>query len=234
MEKTKFKHIKRPATSTSSTAHEFTKQFVSSDALNRIITLFEFFTPKECKEIIERFSKWESQKSTISQINKRTDIDYRNSTLFVPPVPDIDTPNPIALLLEKIAGTIMEVNLDTGSYGFDLTGIVEAPNMMMYQSPDIHPEGKPGKYDWHLDIGEGHPISLRKISYSILLNPDEYEGGELEFRIGKHHMPHPEQTGSKAVGSMIVFPSYLLHRILPITKGVRYSMVGWIHGNSFK
>ena len=40
--------------------------------------------------------------------------------------------------------------------------------------------------------------------------------------------------GPDVLGSMILFPSYLVHRVLPITKGTRYAIVGWMHGDSFK
>jgi len=105
---------------------------------------------------------------------------------------------------------------------------------MRYFAPDIHPKGKPGKYDWHMDVGLAPVQSVRKLSYSILLNAGEYEGGELEFHIG-NIMEQPEgQTSSDMVGTMIIFPSYLVHRIVEMTKGIRYALVGWVHGNSFR
>ena len=72
-----------------------------------------------------------------------------------------------------------------------------------------------------------------KISYSILLNPGEYTGGELAFRVGRTEAPHPGQNDPKAIGNFLVFPSYLMHSVTPVTKGTRYAVVGWLHGNSF-
>ena len=54
------------------------------------------------------------------------------------------------------------------------------------------------------------------------------------LHIGKNEEPLPGQTEKEALGSMILFPSYLVHRVLPMTKGTRYAMVGWCHGNSFR
>ena len=105
---------------------------------------------------------------------------------------------------------------------------------MRYLAPDIDPKGKPGKYDWHMDVGPGPVPSMRKLSYSILLNAGEYEGGELAFHTGRTMEPPSGQTEKGALGSMILFPSYLVHRVLPMTKGTRYAMVGWAHGNSFR
>ena len=107
---------------------------------------------------------------------------------------------------------------------------------MRYHAPDIDKNGKPGKYDWHIDVGPGAVPSMRKLSYSILLNPGEYEGGEFISKIGRSDIAF-ESVGNHGeedlTGTMILFPSYLLHRISPITKGTRYALVGWAHGNSF-
>jgi PKHD-type hydroxylase len=70
---------------------------------------------------------------------------------------------------------------------------------------------------------------VRKLSFSAGLNDaSEYEGGELEFWLG----PEPIQYRLKK-GQIIVFPSYLLHRVAPVTKGVRKTLVGWSRGPNF-
>ena len=77
---------------------------------------------------------------------------------------------------------------------------------------------------------ETTPIpACRKLSMSILLNQvgEDYEGGELEF------------MGNLGVvvankGDCILFPAYMTHRVLPVTKGQRNVIVGWLHGESFK
>ena len=78
------------------------------------------------------------------------------------------------------------------------------------------------EYDWHLDIGPG-PASLRKLSLSVqLTDPGEYDGGDLEIR------GHVGQI--RARGTAIIFPSFLLHRVTPVTRGVRRSLVAWAIG----
>ena len=102
---------------------------------------------------------------------------------------------------------------------------------MRYQAANIDKHGKPGHYDWHMDVGPGAIPSMRKISYTLILNPDEYEGGELSFHIGRNlDEPFPGQDKS---GTLIIFPSYLVHKVTHVTSGTRYSIVGWAHGNSF-
>jgi len=203
--------------------------------LDRVASLANIFTEEECNQIINTaINDWEERESMIQrdkdgkiEQNFQQDLDYRNTTLFIPPKPE-------EWLFSKILSTIMNFNNNPEGYGFDIHGLAEPPNVMRYMAPDIDKHGKPGKYDWHMDVGPGSVPSMRKISYSILLNPGEYEGGELAFHIGRSMDPHPGQTGKEALGSMVLFPSYMVHRVLPMTKGTRYVIVGWAHGNSFK
>lgn len=86
-----------------------------------------------------------------------------------------------------------------------------------------------GHYDWHEDwsplVYPGFPI--RKLSVVCLLSdPSEFEGGSLEFesfRGGKIDMKK---------GSVIVFPSFLRHRVNPVTSGIRRSAVIWLRGKN--
>ena len=202
--------------------------------LDRVATLPNLFTPDECQQIINTaLNDWEQRESMIQRDegteikqNFKEDFDYRNTTLFIPKGRD-------EWLFNKIMGAIMGFNNSESGYNFDVKGLAEPPNVMRYQAPDINPNGKPGKYDWHMDVGPGPVPSMRKISYSILLNPTEYEGGELCFHIGRNTDPHGDQHMESMIGSMLLFPSYMVHRVLPMTKGTRYAIVGWAHGSSF-
>jgi PKHD-type hydroxylase len=84
-----------------------------------------------------------------------------------------------------------------------------------------------GFYGWHSDdiATTNNP---RKLSFTLLLNdPKEFEGGKFELK-GLKEQPVLEQ------GSIIVFPSSLIHRVTPVTSGERYSAVTWMHGPNFK
>jgi len=83
-----------------------------------------------------------------------------------------------------------------------------------------------GHYDWHTDVDWFSPLRVhRKISLTVQLsNPDEYEGGD--FELGGAALP-PEY---KQRGTVLAFPSYLMHRVLPVTSGVRHSLVTWFEG----
>ena len=63
-----------------------------------------------------------------------------------------------------------------------------------------------------------------------MTDKNDYEGGDFEFRDGKN----VDLFNAKERGTIIVFPSLLYHRITPLTKGNRYSIVGWVVGPRWK
>ena len=110
-------------------------------------------------------------------------------------------------------------------YQFDLHGFCEDFQYTVYHGVE---EGG-GHYSWHQDCG-GKTIAPRKLSIVMQLSdPAEYEGGELQIMSGAEPL-----VVDKAMGKTVVFPSYMLHRVTPVTKGVRRSLVAWITGPSFK
>jgi PKHD-type hydroxylase len=86
-----------------------------------------------------------------------------------------------------------------------------------------------GHYDWHLDAGNTS-IPPRKLSFILQLSdPDSYEGGDLQI------MNSTEPTTvKKEKGFAVVFPSYTLHRVTPVTKGIRKTLVIWVTGPTFR
>ena len=99
-------------------------------------------------------------------------------------------------------------------------------------------------YGWHKDSYTGEKIIKenhgrnRKLSASLLLNdPEEYEGGDLEFIVENENNPitnKVERITKNKKGTLIIFPSYVYHQVLPVTKGVRYSLVIWCQGKEWK
>lgn len=113
--------------------------------------------------------------------------------------------------------------LNAQFFQFDLFGFVEDMQYTKY-----HADG--GHYDWHMDKGNLHP-SPRKLSLVMQLSdPDEYEGGDLEFLT----RPGEPIQAKKEKGIIYAFPSYVLHRVTPVTKGTRKSLVVWVAGPKFK
>ena len=107
-----------------------------------------------------------------------------------------------------------------------------------YEAPGSH-------YDWHIDHSEpfiegNYKGLLRKLSVTVQLsNPEDYEGGgfeqmylkkEIDGTLDKH-ISTLEEVASR--GSILVFPGYIYHRVLPVSKGVRKSLVGWATGKPY-
>jgi PKHD-type hydroxylase len=105
---------------------------------------------------------------------------------------------------------------------FNLHSIIDSIQYTVYY------EGG-GHYGWHVDIGP-NSINHRKISITIQLSdPDDYEGGDLEIWTGGEF-----KTIERKQGCAILFPSFLMHRVTPVTKGIRKSLVLWLGGDSYK
>lgn len=86
-------------------------------------------------------------------------------------------------------------------------------------------------YRDHLDIMYKSPSNaVRKLSFSVQLSdPDDYKGGDLLLKISSD----PTQV-KKTRGTVIFFPSYVLHEVTPVKQGVRKSLVGWVTGPRWK
>jgi PKHD-type hydroxylase len=112
-------------------------------------------------------------------------------------------------------------------YRFDLLGFDH------FQYTEYNGAGT--KYDYHTDMLFGNNIPhgmelCRKLSFSLILSEaSEFEGGDFEINNGGEPKILPKQRGD-----LLAFPSYMLHRVTPVTTGTRYSLVGWINGKPFK
>jgi PKHD-type hydroxylase len=83
-----------------------------------------------------------------------------------------------------------------------------------------------GYFDWHSDLGSRGIASLRKVSSTIILShPDDFDGGEMQFLTGGK-----ELTPTSAQGKAFMFPSYINHRVKPVTRGVRHVLILWTVG----
>jgi len=103
---------------------------------------------------------------------------------------------------------------------FDITGFAEPLHTVEY--------GVDGHIGWHLDCAL-RQTSTRKLAATLLLTPrSDFEGGEIEFAA------QAEKGDEEDIGDARVFPTYLAHRVLPVTRGRRQVLVAWAHGPSFK
>jgi PKHD-type hydroxylase len=121
-------------------------------------------------------------------------------------------------LFSKLKDVVQTANT---YYGYDLFGMVEGVQITTYHAPNSH-------YDWHVDIGANVPT--RKLSLCMQLSdPSEYEGGELQVWRGGDPL-----IEEKKKGRITIFPSWTMHRVTPVTSGVRHSLVCWVTGTPFK
>ena len=132
----------------------------------------------------------------------------------------ISSNDEIGWLYERMAWIARKAN--ASFYKFDLYGFLEDMQYTLYDDVGDH-------YDWHIDSGPTD-VAPRKLSMSLLLNdPSEYEGGDLQFMNSKE-----PKTAPRAHGLVVLFPAYRMHRVTPVTKGVRKSLVVWITGPQFR
>lgn len=131
-------------------------------------------------------------------------------------------------IINKITPFVMEANKEA-NWNFQFTHSEKA-QFTIYKDNEF--------YDWHCDtsVTPFEDGTIRKLSVTLSLNDDsEYEGGEFEidnrnnfFEKNIHTL-----TNIRTAGSLVVFPSFLYHRVKPVTKGTRYSLVVWYSGRPF-
>jgi PKHD-type hydroxylase len=116
---------------------------------------------------------------------------------------------------------LMKVS-NMNAFNFDMVGGLDSCQYAIY--------GLEGFYNWHMDTFLANDtLYERKITLIIQLSdPSEYEGGTIEFE----DMGGTEAPTSK--GSVIAFPSFIRHRVTPVTKGIRKSLVFWFLGPAFR
>jgi PKHD-type hydroxylase len=184
-----------------------------TDIIQPFIIIEKFFSKEECEEIVKYGKKQILQDATVSVNNniKKNIRDSKISWLF----PNKNTEH----IFRKLTDAVLEVNQNV--FNFDISGFTEGLQFTNYKAPG-------GNYTRHVDSGYG--MNIRKLSISVqLTDPKKYEGGDFLL------MYDPiDKIMPKDQGTLIIFPSYVLHQICPVTKGERNSLVTWITGKNFK
>jgi len=182
------------------------------------VNLFAFwknaFSKEECQSIINIAKDKGLIRGKTFNDDKTKDVrDSKISWLY--PVDGIDW------VFRRV--TDITLNLNERFFKFDLFGINEGFQFTNYEAPS-------GKYGKHVDRGVN--MAVRKLSISIqLTNPEDYDGGELKLYNGNDE---EASVMDKTQGTLIIFPSYVLHEVMPVTKGERNSLVTWVTGKQFK
>jgi len=175
-------------------------------------------TPDDCDSIIETYEPQVHPSTTFTHGEGTTGDEARKSNVVFIQDPEIK---------RVVATAVSQVNRYAFGFNIDLTEF--DLQFTQYKAEDE------GHYDWHIDTipesvkGPHTPFFTRKVSTTILLSAaDDFEGGNLE--ILSEHIP--KEARQKGAG--IFFPSFMGHRVSPVTKGTRYSLVAWIEGPHFK
>jgi len=170
------------------------------------------FTSEEVDKIVRESEQYSFEKATTVGDNRDS---VRKSRIKWLPYDGI-----WEWVIDRLSNQVQEAN--NSIWKFDLSCILDNIQYTEY-------EGNGGHYDWHLDIGPGG-ISHRKVSIVVQLSdPTEYEGGILQIKIGTHEFDVP-----LGKGNVVIFPSFLLHRVTPLTSGNRKSLVLWVGGGHYK
>ena len=169
------------------------------------------FTKEECEKIVKiAYKKGLTQGTTV----KKEAQQIRNSKVsWLYASDDLDW------VFRRLTDVVIDLN--NRFFKFDIFGLNEGLQFTNYKAPS-------GKYGKHVD--KLYKNLVRKLSGSIqLTNPKEYNGGELYlYQNAKGELMNQKQ------GTLILFPSYIMHEVKPVTKGERNSLVFWVTGKQFK
>ena len=181
--------------------------------------------PKTCQQIINLGKeKWESAQVVDNVANVKINVlekDIRN--------------NDVAWINEQwIYDLVFPFMRDANEFAVWKYNIVSANDCQLTRYT------KGTFYSWHKDgLGSHNDVdtnpdnkllygNTRKLSMTVVLNND-YEGGDFQIR-GDYNIAKVPRLEE---GSIIVFPSFMDHRVTPVTKGIRYSLVVWFVGPPF-
>ena len=179
-------------------------------------TTTPLFTPDQCRQII---ASGRAQKPQEAQVGTNkpgggTNTKKRVTTISWIPFQEMGH------MYQDLNKFIQQANQN--HFGFGDIRVTENAQFTEY------PEG--GFYDWHMDcdVNMEHQPPVRKISMTLLLNdPSEFEGGDLEIMA-------PGKYAELKQGHAICFASFLNHRVNPVTRGMRQSLVVWFGGKAFR
>ena len=174
------------------------------------------FTPEQCRLIIQAGHKEKPEQAKVGG-GKDGKQDTKKRVTTISWIPFHKMPE----MYKVIENQLSIVNLN--HMMFDNVRLTEPAQFTEY------PKG--GFYDWHMDLnafGQTGQHPVRKISMTCLLSdPSEFKGGDLAFDDSKSKITLQQ-------GQAVFFASFMKHRVEPVKKGIRRSLVMWFGGTPFK
>ena len=175
------------------------------------------FTPEECDRIIQYGESLSPQSSVVGVTDETQNVEEairksKNSWIGL---------NSETEWIYARLGNILRC-MNGMHWRFDINGFHEDLQYTVYHDDNSF-------YRWHVDNMMMSDMPPRKLSISVqLTDPEEYDGGELKVNDGEIH------TIANDRGLVTIFPSYILHRVTPVTRGTRRSLVVWANGPGFR
>lgn len=179
------------------------------------VSLPNTFTPEECGRIIDLGAAAEFRAAALVGGQQHDNIRRARITW-------LDDQTSAAWIMQRIVDLVATANRTY--FNFTLTDFSERLQLAHYDGD------QQGHFDWHSDIGDGPLARQRKLTVVVQISdPDTYQGGGLETNSDAQI-----RTADRARGSATLFPSFVLHRVDPVTSGDRYSLTTWVHGPAFR
>ncbi|WP_417723263.1 2OG-Fe(II) oxygenase [Salipiger sp.] len=173
------------------------------------------FSAVDCSRLIDIARSAESSDARL--VGRQRDHNLRRADLVW-----LDDVAETEWVMDRIIDVVRIANRE--AFGFELDSFGESAQIARYGAE------REGHFDWHSDIGDGQLAARRKLTMVVQLSePEEYAGGTLEVMPSAHVIESRRERGTATL-----FPSYLLHRVTPVTEGARFSMTIWAHGPAFR
>ena len=187
-----------------------------------------FLSPEECTAIVEALTASDWSAGAIALPTDEASPEAKT-------IRSCDVNSSVAQDLQERLGVALRA-LNAGMYRFELSSGWHAQDpvtAMRYRVGD--------HFDWHMDNAAlVPPFNTRKLSVSVqLTDAERYEGGDLEFAMTEladygRQAATQQRQAARQQGAMVVFPSFMMHRVSPVTAGERHALVGWLHGPAFR
>jgi PKHD-type hydroxylase len=168
-----------------------------------------------CDDLIARAGA--AQRTDAALVGRNLSPDLRRADLVW-----LDDLADSAPLMDRLIRLTADLNRD--GMGADLTDFAESAQIARYGAE------RQGHFGWHSDIGRSGLAGRRKLTLVVQLSdPAAYDGGMLEL------WPDATVTAApRARGTAVLFPSFVLHRVTPVTRGTRWSLTLWAHGPAWR
>jgi PKHD-type hydroxylase len=185
-----------------------------NDLLTKVAVLPALLDPASCTRAIALAQRFAPTEGRVGARDVEQSRIRRSQIWFFDPAPETD------FIFAPLRKAVQHLNQ---GFQLELTDFGTGCQIARY-SADVQ-----GHYDWHIDLGTER-FSRRKLSLSVQLSPsDAYEGGDLEF-----HLSGLDRMRMRQQGTLVAFPSFHEHRVTPVTRGERFSLVAWVDGPPFR